>query len=86
MCLKPGKASGPDNPDNIQQGAVSYWRCIFRLLYATGLNKYFGMQIPKPEETGTSEMSSQEREHSRLRNLRADFSSQHSEQAVRECC
>ena len=43
------------------------------------------MQIPQPVETGTSEMSSQEGEHSWPRKLQADFPSQHSGQAVREC-
>lgn len=70
----------------MQQGAVPYWRCILRLLYATSSKKYLGMQIPKPEETGTSEMSSQEKEHSRLRKLEADFPSPDSGQAIRECC
>ena len=44
------------------------------------------MQIPKPVEAGTGEMSSQEREHSRLRKLQADLPSQRSGQAIREYC
>lgn len=43
------------------------------------------MQIPKPMETSTSEVSSQERERPRLRKLQAYFPSQHSGQALREC-
>lgn len=58
--LKPGKASGPDD---ISSRELSLVGDAF-LLYATGSKKYFGMQIPEPVETGTSEMSSQEREHS----------------------
>lgn len=83
-CLKPGKASGPDSISS--KALCLIGDTFFRLLYATVSNKNFGVQIPKPVETGTSEMSSQEREHSQLQKLLADSPSKHSGQAIRECC